>query len=108
MPEIPKGAKRPADRLKAEAETVDSDQPTVHEFKGHEYRVLSFFDWDKTAMTAINRLDMDGWAAGALHPDDVARFITTRATLRETIAFVKSVTQATGVDVGELFASQSL
>lgn len=106
MAAVPAGTKKPADRLRAEAKSLDSaDEFTVHPFKGHDYRILSFMDWDKTAMAAVNNLDFNAWARGAMHPDDVPRFITTPAKMRETITFVQAVTADMGVDVGELFAS---
>ncbi len=106
MPTIPAGAKKPADRMRAEAKSLDNaDEFTVHEFKGHNYRVLPFMDWDKTAMAAVNNLDFNAWARGAMHPDDIPRFVTSPGKMRETIAFVKDVTADMGIDVGELFAS---
>lgn len=107
MPEIPKGAKKPSDHLKAEVEALDQTAPVTFEFKGAQFRVLPFFDWDKSAVQAINTLNVDGWARGALHEDDVAQFVNTRATVRESVQFVKHVGEIMGADLdpGELFAS---
>jgi len=105
MPKIPEGAKMPSDRLEAEAKSLDTDAPTVHEFAGEQFSVLPFLDWDKSAMTAINRLDFNGWAAAALVPEDVDRFVRAKATARETMHFMKAVTEGSGADMGEFFAS---
>lgn len=103
MPNIPEGAKKPSDRLKAEASNEDGE--FVAEFKGVPLRVLPFLDWDKDAVSHINNLNLSQWAAGALNPDDVAKFSGVKATLREALAFIKSVAAEGGGDLGEFLAS---
>jgi hypothetical protein len=103
MPNIPDGAKKPADRLRAEASKATEE--FTAELNGVTLRVLPFLDWDSRAVHQINFMNWDGWAAGALHPDDIAEFGKIKATNRQMIDFVKTVSTAAGADVGELFAS---
>ena len=105
MPPVPKAAKKPTDHLKAEAEALDAEGYANWDFAGASFRVLPFLDWDKSAMTAVNRLDINGWAIGAVHNDDAARFVAAKATMRETLAFIREVTAHAGADTGEFFAS---
>lgn len=98
----PKGARRPMDRLAAEA-TADE---TVAELAGVSIRILSPLDWKKSAAPALSQLDFDRWAAGAVHPDDVAKFVGADATVRETLDFVNAVEERAGIDMGEYLASR--
>ena len=104
MPTVPKGAKTPTDRLKAEAQGSDADEFAV-DLKGTKIRVLHPLDWDKNAAAALNSLNFPAWAEGAVHPDDVAKFNNTKATLRETMEALKDIEAQAGVVVGEFLAS---
>lgn len=104
MPAVPKGAKTPTDRLKAEATASDDAEFTV-DLNGTKIRILHPLDWDKNAGAALNRLDFPAWAQGAVHPDDVAKFNNTKATLRQTIEAMKDIEAQAGVVVGEYLAS---
>ncbi|MGZ6852464.1 MAG: hypothetical protein ACXVGC_00115 [Mycobacteriaceae bacterium] len=104
MATVPKGAKQPTDRLKAEATASDDAEFTI-DLNGTQIRVLHPLDWDKNATSALTNLNFAGWAAGAVHPDDVAKFNNTPATLRETMAALKDVEAKAGVVVGEYLAS---
>ncbi|MGZ4518956.1 MAG: hypothetical protein ACXVXP_02985 [Mycobacteriaceae bacterium] len=104
MPTVPKGAKTPTDRLKAEAQASDDAEFTV-DLNGTKIRVLHPLDWDKNATAALNRLDFPAFAEGAIHPDDVAKFNATKATLRETMSALKDIEAKAGVVVGEYTAS---
>lgn len=102
MPKIPEGAKKPTDRLAAEANATDD---VTIDLNGTPIRVLSPLDWDKNAASCLNTLNFEGWAAGAVHPDDVDKFNTTRASLRQTLEAIKSIESMASVDVGEFLAS---
>jgi hypothetical protein len=102
MPQIPEGAKKPSDRLKAESA---AEGEFTAEFKGVELRVLPFLDWDKDAVSHINNLNLSLWAEGALHPDDVKKFASVKASLREALAFIKDAAAQGGGDLGEFLAS---
>ena len=104
MPTVPKGAKTPTDRLKSEAQASDEAEFSV-DLNGTRIRILHPLDWDKNAGAALNRLDFPAWAEGAIHPDDVAKFNATKATLRETITAMKDIEAQAGVVVGEFLAS---
>jgi len=103
MPNIPAGAKKPSDRLKAEAENAGSE--LTFEFKGHSITVLPFLDWERHALAHINTLDLDKWAECAIHPDSVAEFKGISCTMREGLSFVRECAEAAGADLGELGAS---
>ncbi len=108
MPNIPKGAKTPTDRLsaevKAEEASAEGEFVTV-EFKGVPLRVLPFLDWDKDAVAHLNTLNIGAWAPLALHPADVTKFNKIKATLRETLPFIKEAAAQGGGDLGEFLAS---
>jgi len=103
----PKGARKPMDRLAAEASVQDGEDLVTANLNGVAIRILSPLDWDKAAAAAINRLDFDAWASGAVHKDDVRKFHETQATVRQTLEFIRSVEERAGADVGEYLASRS-
>jgi hypothetical protein len=104
MATVPKGAKTPTDRLKAEAAASDDAEFSV-DLNGTKIRVLHPLDWDKNAAAALNTLNFPAWAEGAVHPEDVAKFNSTKATLRETMTALKDIEAQAGVVVGEYLAS---
>jgi hypothetical protein len=103
MPEIPEGAKKPADRLKAEVENATEE--TVAEFKGVSLRVMPFLDWERHAMQHLNNFNYDGWAEGALHPEDFKKFLKIKSTNREIMQFIGKASANAGADLGEFGAS---
>lgn len=104
MPKIPEGAKKPADRLVADA-TGDSE-PVVM-LGDTPIRVLPRRDWKKWALAAmVVRGDLDQWARGAVHPDDVQAFIDADVTIGQTEDFMEEWGRATGEDLGESGASR--
>lgn len=103
MPSVPEGAKKPSDRLKAEAENAADE--TVTEFKGHKIRVLPFLDWERHAIQHVNVLNIDGWAEAAIHPDDLKTFQGIKSTMGEALQFIKDAAAHAGADLGELGAS---
>lgn len=61
---------------------------------GAEIRVLPISQWQKSALSAIGRGNFDLWAEGAVHPDDVSRFVHAEVTIGEVMAFLNSVPKA--------------
>lgn len=53
-----------------------------------EIRVLPFSDWTKDAMNALHRANFDRWAEGAVHPEDVQKFVHADVTMGQVIAFM--------------------
>jgi hypothetical protein len=103
MATVPDGAKKPSDRLKAEAKAEEGY--VVEEFKGVALRVRAFLDWDMDAMSHLNVMNFLAWAPCALHPDDVAKFSKVKATQGEALKFIKAVAAKGGADLGEYLAS---
>ncbi len=105
MPNVPKGAKAPTDRLAAEAKAVDGPDEMVMDLNGTPIRVLNPMDWDKNAAACMTTLDFAGWAEAAVVPDDLEKFNATKASIRQTLLAIKAVSEGASVDVGEFFAS---
>lgn len=104
MPAVPKGAKRPTDHLATEAKASD-DEWFIVDLNGTDIRILHPLDWDKNAASCLNTLNFAGWAEGAVHPEDVATFNATKATLRQTMNALRGIEEKAGVAVGEYLAS---
>jgi hypothetical protein len=97
MPEIPAGAKKPSDRRRAE----ESTETYTGTLDGVEIRVLPQGEWRKSANVSLRQGDWDGWAASAVHPEDVKQFKQLDPTNNEFSAFVTDALRHFGVDLGE-------
>ncbi|MFI8084362.1 hypothetical protein ACIF6L_26610 [Kitasatospora sp. NPDC086009] len=71
------------------------------ELDGEELRVRPVGKWRPSYIRALRAGDFDGWAALALHPDDVQTFIDVDATLDELGDFTARAMSATGEAPGK-------
>ncbi|MFD8595374.1 hypothetical protein ACFV1L_10270 [Kitasatospora sp. NPDC059646] len=68
---------------------------------GTELRVLAPGRWRPSFLRALRSGDFDTWAALALHPDDVARFVEIDATFDELATFTADAMSASGEAPGK-------
>ncbi len=66
-----------------------------------DVRVKPQIDWRMSDMRALNRGDLDAWAEGVIHPDDLEDFLDLDITLAEFRQFSDDAASATGDDLGK-------
>ncbi|MFD0276175.1 hypothetical protein ACFVHB_20040 [Kitasatospora sp. NPDC127111] len=68
---------------------------------GVPLRVLPVGQWRPSFLRALRTADFDGWAALALHPDDVATFVELDSTMDEIGDFTARAMSAAGEAPGK-------
>ena len=71
-----------------------------------QLRVLPPLDWRQTAMDGMRAGSYNAWARGALHPDDVDKWLELDPTNRQVVAFFNAYKDAAGQAPGESQPSQ--
>jgi len=71
-----------------------------------ELRVLPPMDWRQTAMDGVRDGRFNTWARGALHPDDVAKWLELDPTNRQVVEFFNAYKDAARQAPGESQPSQ--
>lgn len=64
-------------------------------------RVRPQKDWRMSTMRLLNRGDLDAWAEGVIHPDDIDDFFDLDITIGEFQEFAEEAAQETGDDLGK-------
>jgi hypothetical protein len=98
---VPRAAKKPADRLKAEAKAAGLDESTIHEFKGVTLTVLPYLDWDKKWKRMLTGADIEGWAEAVMDKASATKFLDIPANNGECLDFLQVVNESIGVNPGE-------
>lgn len=97
------------ERLKAEVAeestdiTADAVEITLEDVT---VRVLPPLHWRKSALTALQAGDFDGWAEGALVGEDLEDWYSVDPTLKELNDALEPVLNRAGGDLGESRASR--
>ncbi|WP_432158642.1 hypothetical protein [Streptomyces sp. bgisy153] len=87
----------------AEAQETEAmtDEYNSHDLTGVLLRVKPVSRWRPSYLRALRQGDFDGWAAGALHPDDAEKFVELDATFEEIGAFTTAIMEASGEAPGK-------
>lgn len=82
-------------------ETEANGEYSTADLCGTELRVKSVNHWRPSYLRALREGDYDTWAAGALHEDDVDKFIELDATFDEINTFTAAAMESTGETPGK-------
>ncbi|MEV4971961.1 hypothetical protein [Streptomyces scopuliridis] len=74
---------------------------TTASLVGVDLRVKPIGQWRPSHLRALRQADFDAWAAGALHADDVERFIELDATFDEIGEFTSAAMESAGEAPGK-------
>lgn len=86
------------------AEAQELEATTDHvaaELNGHEIRVLLPTKWRMSCLRALRAGDVDTWAEGVIHADDLGDFVDADPTLEEVGEFAARAMSATGEAPGK-------
>ncbi|MEO3974374.1 hypothetical protein [Streptomyces sp. CAU 1734] len=91
-----------SDITPAQAQELEAtDGYGVAELDGTPLRIKDMKHWRPSYMRALRNGDFDTWAAGALHEDDVAKFVDLDATFEQIGEFTSAAIEAVGETPGK-------
>ncbi|MFJ9213000.1 hypothetical protein [Streptomyces sp. NPDC102264] len=82
-------------------ETEATEAYTTASLVGVDLRVRPIGQWRPSHLRALRQADFDTWAAGALHEDDVSKFIDLDATFDEIGVFTSAAMESAGEAPGK-------
>jgi hypothetical protein len=91
-PEMPE-----ADKQEAEA----AGEYVTVPIRGTEVRVKPQLKWRMSHMRCLNQGDLDGWAEGVIHPDDVDKFFDLDPEMEEFREFSEEAARLAGDSLGK-------
>lgn len=100
MPEIPEGAKKPADRVKKEVKAEVEGGAAVM-WRGKKITMLDREDWPWDAAEHLGDGRFPLWAQGALTPKSFEFIQAQRPTMRDFNDLMERLMAAAGEDLGE-------
>jgi len=66
-----------------------------------EVRIKPQTDWRMSDVRLLNKGDLDTWAEGVIHPDDIEEFFDADITIGEFQQFAEDAAAATGDGLGK-------
>ena len=106
MSAIPENARRPLDRLQAEATSDPSREPTTVELAGREITVLPLRKWRTSGIAALRQGDFETWAHKCLDPESLHVWVEIDPDIDDVEAMFDQWSAITGQSPGESFASR--
>ena len=64
-------------------------------------RLKPQLQWRMSHIRALNKGDLDTWAEGVIHPDDLDEFFEADVTVKQFSQFAEDSSKATGDDLGK-------
>lgn len=86
----------------AQAQEIEATMDYVTaDLDGTKIRVLLPVKWRPSYLRGLRSGDIDTWAEGVIHPDDLAEFIDADPTFEEIGTFASEAMTATGEEPGK-------